>query len=1061
MVAIVSGIRAGLELGSRAVLGQPGITGDPAQGRNAQGVHVNVSTGALVVQNQDDQLAARGHDHTVVRTYDAVGNLRDVADARAHVSMEYDRAGNRTYVGSYVDYVGVSGGLEWSSVGRYFVYDKMNRQKIVDALNANGDIGPGQGRAIEYYRNGTRKSETSWGKRTLPASDRPPILYFNDGSDGTAVHDHTLTFYQAAPGLTKDVYRYDNANRLQSIVRDGVQVNHRRYDGAGRLLFSGFAQLPSAYLQVYRTDLTADEQDGLEPVYNRYDANGRLMHQSVMNSNGTGRTESSWDTAENIGGNSQYIADGYDAVGNAKGYVVRDAKSGALYEFTTSFKRYEGHQADVIWGKGTQTAAGTTTHGYDANGMLVAITDSTKSANDRTLVNDAEGRALYVNQAGKIQRQMIVNGEVLGIYGVGLDEKKPKDSSNNPNFANIVDFDFSYAPITRTYPNASPGTYVVRPGDTLQSIAQSAYGDTALWYRVAEANGLVMSTDLKVGQTLNIPNLVGTIHNNASTFKPYDPSRMVGDVTPNLPVPKNDCGGVGQLLMVIVAIVATLYTAGLFAPVEACLAGGAVISAGASAIATGTLGVVGGAVSAAVGAAASQVVGLATGNVRKFSWTNVGLAAISGGVAAGLPQMGSGMPGAVLKAITANTLAQGISVASGLQGRFDWRGVAASAVGAAVGDLVGGRLGTPPPSSALEAFGKRALAGLLAGAAAAVARGGKIIAQQVAVDAFGNALGESLASAGRGAPPPQAGDPLGDFINKNMPAWEQRQSTFDAIRTAFEQDYSARLAGVQVAGPGSPPATPLPVGSELRGLNDEQRDRVIEAICECRKPTFRIPQKTQIIEAIDSLLDLATGTKDFSQETISGPSPYSTKQACFNSYFIKSGSDWTGYVPWDKQLWPEVTFKSPPGSKDMTQPVLSESGRVDEYGNAYPGSIVRGLAEGRALGKYQTVRWDLPMKRDAALPLTWDNLEAIFEIKFVGDELSIAQNRQAQRPEIATKLRVINAEDYAATCEMREHDETQRNLRAIDNTLRTILPFLGGRGGSASRPMPAPVPAKP
>jgi hypothetical protein len=260
---------------------------------------------------------------------------------------------------------------------------------------------------------------------------------------------------------------------------------------------------------------------------------------------------------------------------------------------------------------------------------------------------------------------------------------------------------------------------------------------------------------------------------------------------------------------------------------------------------------------------------------------------------------------------------------------------------------------------------------------------------------------------------------------------------------------------VSDAGPGTSTGASQ---NDLRGFNEKQQERFIEAICECRKPTFRIPSKTQIAEAAELTLDAITGTQDSTKETINGPSLYSTRQACFNSYFIDSGSDWSGYVPWDNSLFPEVTLKASPGSKDMTQPVLSETGRMDQYGNAYPGSIQRGLAEGRAEGKYNTVRWDLTMKSDPALPMAWSNVETILEIKFAGDELSTAQREQSRRPEIAEKLRVVNAEDYAATCEMRDRDATQRNLRAIDNTLRILLPLLGGRGGLSPRPTPQFVP---
>ena len=91
---------------------------------------------------------------------------------------------------------------------------------------------------------------------------------------------------------------------------------------------------------------------------------------------------------------------------------------------------------------------------------------------------------------------------------------------------------------------------MVGAGDTLESIARSAYGDSALWYRLAEANGLGSNNDLKVGQSLTIPNRVDSQRNSASTFKPYDPSSITGSTTPDVEVPQpkgqdDDCGGVG------------------------------------------------------------------------------------------------------------------------------------------------------------------------------------------------------------------------------------------------------------------------------------------------------------------------------------------------------------------------------------------------------------------------------------------------------------------------------------------------------------------------------------
>jgi hypothetical protein len=53
-------------------------------------------------------------------------------------------------------------------------------------------------------------------------------------------------------------------------------------------------------------------------------------------------------------------------------------------------------------------------------------------------------------------------------------------------------------------------------------------------------------------------------------------------------------------------------------------------------------------------------------------------------------------------------------------------------------------------------------------------------------NASGNATGSSLAASSTSTPVSQV-DALGDFIDRNMPAWEQRQANYDNIVNAFSQ----------------------------------------------------------------------------------------------------------------------------------------------------------------------------------------------------------------------------------------------------------------------------------
>ncbi|MBX9432397.1 hypothetical protein KY487_24490 [Ralstonia pseudosolanacearum] len=73
MVGIISGNFSGLTGNSLAGLGQRGLLGAAGEGKANQQVYVNVASGNLVFQGQDDFLASRGNGIGVVRTYNSQG----------------------------------------------------------------------------------------------------------------------------------------------------------------------------------------------------------------------------------------------------------------------------------------------------------------------------------------------------------------------------------------------------------------------------------------------------------------------------------------------------------------------------------------------------------------------------------------------------------------------------------------------------------------------------------------------------------------------------------------------------------------------------------------------------------------------------------------------------------------------------------------------------------------------------------------------------------------------------------------------------------------------------
>ena len=278
----------------------------------------------------------------------------------------------------------------------------------------------------------------------------------------------------------------------------------------------------------------------------------------------------------------------------------------------------------------------------------------------------------------------------------------------------FADFDQSYEAISPSSQTATSTTYTVRDGETLASVAQTVWGDASLWYVLADANGLDYDSVLVAGQLLTLPNRPTNQHNSADTFRPYDPATALGDTQPAAPNPpkkKKKCGVFGIILRVVVAaVVAAVVVVSLGTAVPAVAAA-----------------VIGG----AVGSAASQGVAIATGMQSKFSFKQVAIAGISAGVgqfvgsAAGLAG-NSFLQGAARGAI-GSVATQGIAVATGLQNRFDWAGVATAAVIGGVSAEIQGRFdkaNNAPGSSVsqFEVYGQRAVSGTAAAIAGATAR---------------------------------------------------------------------------------------------------------------------------------------------------------------------------------------------------------------------------------------------------------------------------------------------------------------------------------------------------
>ena len=702
----------------------------------------------------------------------------------------YDRAGNRITEQSWL--TGSDGQLQRALQDQVLAYDRRNQltritssvpgadYRIAYTYDAFGnreqvtteytnDIGHKKTITVDYkydamdrVREVSGKVNTLYDKPVyvpprLPTYKQKDIYYEElpddvghyEPGDNADIEKHVISYDWAGNRASDngESYQYDALGRLSEIRLGANVTGYRRYDSIGRVI---------------------EARNGAEVQLTDYDG-ARIAFQRTQNqSNGEQRSRVTYYYDADLG-----LLDSTSAQG----------ASGARLQHTIN-----------TWGelRGTRLLSATTVRNdgnadfktsrmeYDIGGVMSRVTAQVykngkltdDAAGGRTMISAYNGQLLEKTQNGLRTHVLLANGQLIG-----------ENSASHETFSTVHEG-------LSTSTDANVGVYVVQSaGETLTSIAKALWGDERLWYLIADANGLTFSQTLTVGQPLTIPASAGTSYNGADTFQPYNAAEIIGSTTPEmaLPVPQQSgggCGGLGQLVMIVVAVVATIYTAGaasaMFSAVQSGMsigaAAGSAFSAGFTATMTAGVGVMtgattltagygiaAGAIGGAMGSIASQTVGMAIGAQDGFSWKGVALSAIGSGASAGVAGLakassigsifqGEHWSAAAARAALSSTVTQGVSLATGLQDSFSWRGVAASAAGAAMGAQTNKYLSSDNAFGGLfegNDISRATAVGFAAGMTTAVARGGKIDVVRIAADAFGNALGNSLAASAR------------------------------------------------------------------------------------------------------------------------------------------------------------------------------------------------------------------------------------------------------------------------------------------------------------------------
>jgi trimeric autotransporter adhesin len=627
-------------------------------------------------------------------TFDAMNRITEMKDSAAGVTitgvtnavddpvditLKYDLAGNiRNRHTTYYD-LDNSGTVLTTQQTQddWYTYDGMNRFLISKGTLASG--------AITYSTNGTLFTYDKAGERATATSAAETDTY-------TYAKDGYLTETDIVPsggGSEKSTSAYDLMGRV---------ITYKEYDTTAAVVYSKVTTYNA--LGQDTTDTVFSNRGGTNGAWTwvtTYDYNalsggtytgqyqgGNIVHDHT-HTTVTGGPTAPPDSDSTFGyiwfDSSMESGETYkpDATDTWTSYLSYDPRE-SLYEANI----HDGQSRDVFYsenllGEITQRDTGTT------NGLGRRF-------------NSVGPHARYYYFGGIRMGDVSNDGTSDVNYVTSITDHKTKPGTGlfqngGTTETKYADFDASYDPINGLTYQDAPGSYTVQGGDTLQSIAQQIWGDANFWYLLADANGMDLSTNLVAGQTLIIPNKVANNQNNDGTYRVYDPNDTIGNVSPTTP-PKPQphqgpkCGIFGQILEAIITVM------------------------------TGNLG--------------GQLFGLATGIQKSFNWDSFGMSVLSAFVPVGLGELGVftdlGIAGTdtldlMAQGALSSAVAQGIGVATGLQKSFDWGGVAAAAVSAGVGHIVGQQLGglkldSDPIVNAAEHTALIGMAGLIANASA-------------------------------------------------------------------------------------------------------------------------------------------------------------------------------------------------------------------------------------------------------------------------------------------------------------------------------------------------------
>ncbi len=466
-----------------------------------------------------------------VYAYDALGRLTmmrrrhpedqdhrfpDKDHALLSIDYQYDAVGNIRHTTVEANYTG----YQRVRSDDFYTYDANNRMLINKGSLVNGEINinPIQGSSLNYDDAG-------------------------NVSNALKVENGVLQQYN---------YVYNTDNQLELISRNGGLLKAIHYDAIGRV-----------------------DEEHLYDVYghaagiSRMEYVGDLLHSQITHTMQAG----TWQ----LTGKNDYA---YDAVGNLLHIDSLSYENNAWvqryhnysYEHWDSYLQSSDAAAQSV--NGGPLTFGASTRYYNGNGQLFKVIDA--QADGSGLSNSADykistlegirarkdinGQTHYLTLAGKTIGDLKLDKEgrqSLNVYGgftpTGSHQQNRSPAASLWGFGSPESENFIYGDgvmfpaanettnaILANTPQDNIGTYLVKSGDNLDNIALQVYGDSSLWYLIADVNGItdrLATNQLHSGQRLIIPPVATRQHQNNATHHVLSSAELIGDTSATLPLP--------------------------------------------------------------------------------------------------------------------------------------------------------------------------------------------------------------------------------------------------------------------------------------------------------------------------------------------------------------------------------------------------------------------------------------------------------------------------------------------------------------------------------------------